>query len=140
MQTFIVSKNMQINASLLDNKRLGKQRVEAIQILKDLLIKETRWKNHPAIKMWKGYEQYLLYEYLKNILNEWENRGFKNDKCKEWYNLFIKLLPYKEKKKIPKWLDEDFILKHKSNLLRKNKKYYEKYFNNIPDNLKYRWN
>ena len=82
MQTFLPFMDIEKSAKCLDTKRLGKQRVEALQIFECLMVKETRWKNHPAVKMWKGYEGFLLYEYLNKILNEWEQvRGFNNEKC-----------------------------------------------------------
>ena len=60
MQTFITDFDMAQNAKKLDDKRLGKQRIEALQIANCLLVKESRWKNHPAVKMWKGYERFLI--------------------------------------------------------------------------------
>jgi len=54
MQTFLPYPNLKKSIKCLDNKRLGKQRVKAHQIL-NILLKRTKtkgWKNHPAIKMW----------------------------------------------------------------------------------------
>ena len=46
------------SAKCLDYKRLGKQRVEAKQILNILLGETTKtgWRNHPSVLMWYGYE------------------------------------------------------------------------------------
>ena len=52
MQTFLPYKSFVKSAQCLDNKRLGKQRVEAMQILKSIYIEDYGWKNHPATKMW----------------------------------------------------------------------------------------
>lgn len=145
MQTFITDFNMAQNARNLDNKRLGKQRVEAIQILNCLLIEESRWKTHPAVKMWKGHEEYLLRQYLLFIMLEWETRGFKNTKCvirrEELYKYFESKKELSNLNNIlkPKWLTENFIESHRSNLLRKD---YEFYIQKFPDTklgLEYIW-
>ena len=140
MQTFLISSNPCETAQILDYRRLGKQRVEAIQIL-NILLGQTNskaWQNHPAVKMWKGYEVYLLKVYLREMLDEWENRGYKNNKSEEHYTRLLKLV--KDKKiKEPDWFCENFFLSHKSNLIRKNKKYYEKIFIHVVDNLPYMW-
>lgn len=66
-----------VSAKSLDYRRLGKQRVEAYQILKTL--KEgSRWVNHPAVKMWKGYEE-CLKVYTNVMIAEWKRRGYNNN-------------------------------------------------------------
>ena len=142
MQTFITDFDMEQNAKNLDNKRLGKQRVEALQIADCLLVKESRWKNHPAVKMWKGYEGFLILEYLREILIEWEERGFKNEKCREHWGKFKNIIFNGDKKIIynePFWLKSDFIETHRSNLIRKNREYYKKLFPNTKEGLEYIW-
>jgi len=52
MQTFLPYQNYSRCAEVLDNKRLGKQRVECLQILNALLDASKGWKQHPAVKMW----------------------------------------------------------------------------------------
>ena len=65
MQTFLPYSCFKQTANCLDYRRLGKQRVEAFQILNILedITPNSRWKTHPAVLMWKGYEN-----ALKNIL------------------------------------------------------------------------
>ena len=75
MQTFLPYPNFKQSASVLDMRRLGKQRIEAIEILKISLGKESRWKHHPAVKMWKGYE-HALSHYTRCIIEEWRRRGY----------------------------------------------------------------
>ena len=56
MQTFLPYKDFTQSLSQLDNKRLGKQRVETKYIL-DLLMQRTDKKgyaNHPIVHMWKA--------------------------------------------------------------------------------------
>ena len=141
MQTFITDFNMAQNAKNLDNKRLGKQRIEALQILDCLLAKKSRWKSHPAVKMWKGYEEYLLYSYLTWVIDQWLRRGFKNNKCQDWYLKLQKICKYPgvENIKKPKWLTKEFIESHRSNLIRKNSEYYKSLFPNTKEGLSYIW-
>jgi len=129
------------NAKNLDNRRLGKQRIEGLQIASCLLEKETRWKNHPAVKMWGGYEGFLINYYLEEIFKEWELKGFKNDKCELWYeklkfisNNQIVILILK-----PAWLTSEFIEAHRSNLIRKDYDFYKSLFPNTIEGLSYIW-
>jgi hypothetical protein len=98
----------------------------------------TAWQNHPAVKMWIGpkedREKYLncLKLYIDSMIKEWINRGYNN----------TMKLSYDSKKQClyPEWIgNEDFHKSHMSNLLRKNKNYYSKYFENIHDDLPYVW-
>lgn len=143
MQTFLpYNGNFSESAKVLDNKRLGKQRVETMQLLMILLGEPTKsgktrgrgWVNHPACLMWKGYER-ALAAYGKAMCEEWIARGFKDS-----------LLPYfkqrlgKGKIKYPPWYGQDnFHASHRSNLLRKDKIFYGPLGWHEPDNLEYVW-
>lgn len=111
MQTFLPYPDFTKSARVLDNKRLGKQRVECLQILKTLSngpwicsccresIKpqdiprkcqystgfchpiKTPWYNHPAVKMWRN-KKHALALYGCHVCFEWRKRGFK-DTCVE---------------------------------------------------------
>lgn len=132
MQTFLPYKNFSDTAKCLDSKRLGKQRVEAYQILNVLEGKSASnaWKNHPAVLMWNGYTS-ALKEYMTACIVEWINRGYKNTMK---FCLDIGNTEY------PKWLgDENFHASHRSNLLRKNLEFYSKYNWSEPNNLPYVW-
>lgn len=117
MQTFLPKKSFLGSARVLDYKRLGKQRVEAKQIL-DLVEGrvDNHWKHHPAVRMWWDYNQCLRFYYNTMVL-EWERRSFENN---------MPLLDLDEKNyHIPPWLwDPRLTLSHRSNLLRKNPEYY----------------
>lgn len=135
MQTFLPYESFIESAHVLDNKRLGKQRVECIQILNTLIGKTNGWKNHPCVKMWKGHE-YLLTIYGFHICLEWINRGY-TDNCLNKIREIAKDLKCSYDK--PKWLGrKDFHLSHQSNLLRKNPKHYSRFFN-VANNLSYIW-
>lgn len=93
MQTFLTTTtSFKATAKTLDNKRLNKQALEAWQILMTNLQLDPQgnfrqpkgWYNHPATKMWRGYET-ALYQYIQQMVIEWKSRGFKStigDKAK----------------------------------------------------------
>jgi len=78
MQTFLPYSDFEKSVQVLDYKRLGKQRVEAAQILDVLEGRKTGWRNHPAVKMWAGYTD-ALRAYLRACILEWQRRGYKNN-------------------------------------------------------------
>ena len=116
MQTFLPYTNFIKVARTLDPKRLGKQRVEAKQIL-DILEgrnPDSRWRHHVAVRMWKGYEQ-ALRSYYNTMIIVWEHKGNKNN---------MPILPVNNVV-YPPWLyDKRLPLSHRGNLLRKNPEYY----------------
>lgn len=76
MITFIVTGDLVLNARLLDSQRLGKQRVEALQIL-SAIEHNTGWVHHPMTKAWTPYPMALKY-YANCIITEFIRRGGKN--------------------------------------------------------------
>ena len=71
MQTFLPEADFDQTAKHLDRKRLIKQSVENLQVLKSLagLYSSGAWKNHPAVKMWNGHEDWLFL-YNESIIKE----------------------------------------------------------------------
>lgn len=147
MQTFLPYKSFSKSAEVLDRQRLGKQRIEAKQILR-ILSGEAEgpgWRNHPAVLMWTGYEN-ALASYGLAICNEWCMRGYKDQQW-AYFNDF--LMRQSEKSKIwilwpkiavPPWLgDEEFHASHRSNLLRKNPEHYGQFGWEEPMDLPYVW-
>lgn len=63
------------SAQLLDYRRLGRQRQEALQILKALLGMVGSYKSIPAERSWRGYEA-ALCDYGIIICKEWRDRGY----------------------------------------------------------------
>ncbi len=59
MQTFLPYPDFEASARVLDDRRLGKQRVEALQVLRALTRAQYGWKHHPAVRMWAGHEEAL---------------------------------------------------------------------------------
>ncbi len=143
MQTFLPYAHFQSSAEVLDYRRLGKQRVEALQILTTLVTGRKAWANHPATLMWKGYEQ-ALAEYGRACCEEWvSNRGFK-DTCRDKINALLGPpgagATLVQTYRMPPWLgDPEFHASHRSNLLRKSPQYYYRFNWAEPDDLPYVW-
>ena len=128
MQTFLPYADFEASLACLDYKRLGKQRVEVLQILKG------QWIHHPATKMWRGYENSLcIYGVL--ACEEYIRRGYK-DTVKE------SILAIYDKTKnnlhpMPPWFGHsEFHVSHQSNLKRKYPDYYPF---DVSDNIPYCW-
>jgi hypothetical protein len=138
MQTFLPYADFDQSAKVLDRQRLGKQRVENLQIIKALLQPDYGWQNHPAVKMWQGHLIALL-DYQTSICQEWVGRGYK-DTCLD--KSFAMLNDFGGEYRIvkPYWIgDEAFHRSHQSNLVRKLPEYYGSIFPEVPDNLDYIW-
>ena len=136
MQTFLPYSDFRESAKVLDTKRLGKQRVEVLQLLNSFHKPNYKgWKNHPAREMWRGYENGLV-EYGLVICQVWKERGYK-DTCYE------KIGVYKDTSKpttYPNWLGrEDIHNSHKSKLIQKEPAFYKPIWPETPDNLEYVW-
>jgi hypothetical protein len=56
MQTFLPFADFADSAASLDPRRLGKQRVEVLQIVRAITWPKYGWRNHPAANMWRGFE------------------------------------------------------------------------------------
>ena len=118
MQTFLPYSNFQKTAEVLDWRRLGKQRVEGMQIIKTILTPEQKgWQNHPIVIMWTPYVQALMV-YTNTIINEWIKRGYNNNM--ELYKIGSIIMP--------DWLgNKKFHASHRANLLRKDYEYYSQF-------------
>jgi hypothetical protein len=125
--------------------RLGKQRVEALQILRALVRPEYGWKHHPATLMWKGHEE-ALASYGLVMVEEWLRRGSPDTVADQ---LVAELgrrprsqaqLARLKIRGLPAWLgDEAFHAAHRSNLLRKDPEWYGPQWPDEPDDLEYVW-
>ena len=134
MQTFLPYPDFKLSASVLDMRRLGKQRVETWQIIKSLREPEYGWKNHPAVKMWRGHVPALI-EYGIAICEEWRSRGYKDTMLSRFQSLVGC-----QNAIVPSWLGNiEFHASHRSKLLSKNFDWYSKYGWTEPNDLEYVW-
>ena len=120
MQTFLPYPDFRDCAGVLDDKRLGNQAYNECKVLIT-----GKWPNHPAAKMWKGYEGSLAY-YALALLEELAVRGRYYPRWIEFYNDILDKLH--EPPDMPPWLGrEDIHSSHRANLLRKDPVWYGKY-------------
>lgn len=134
MQTFLPYVNFQESAKVLDYRRLGKQRVEVLQLIKALNGETKAWAKHPAAKMWKGFENSLVLYGMYSCV-EWRSRGYQ-DTCLQKILAFHDPTQHANN---PPWLgNEEFHRAHRSNLSRKLLNHYSQYWNE-PVDLEYIW-
>lgn len=135
MQTFLPYPDVQASVGCLDDRRLGKQRAEALQVLRALAAeREDRpygWRRHPVVRMWRGHED-LLEVYLDAAIEEWVRRGFKNSMARLDVPPIALVLP-------AWWGDERFHGSHRSALLRKDPAHYGRFGWCEPPDLPYVW-
>jgi len=135
MQTFLPYPSFRASSLALDNRRLGKQRVEALQILNALADGSYGWQHHPAVRMWRGCEHYLVC-YGLTIVHEWKQRGFQ-DTCMSKIARFWLKYPMPDQSLM--WITDELCRSHQSNLVRKNADHYGPQFPDVPNNLAYVW-
>ena len=166
MQTFCPYPNFTMTALVLDYQRLGKQRVECLQILKTLKQGEFTCPNCPGpvthfnpyktgyhcyhceapLKKtpWYNHPAVLMWKsyesglmlYLKEMCVQWVNMGYK-DTC---WEKALQLGFFMEPAVLPFWFGNAEVHRsHQSNLLRKDPEHYGKFFFGIPSDLPYVW-
>lgn len=131
MQAFLPYPNIPKSLECLDDKRLGKQRVEAMQIYNVLTVnKKARWRHHPAVLMWRRNIDGLAY-YHNCCIREWKKRGFHNT---------MGYISGFNSEDLPTWFgNERFHASHRSNLLRKDEEFYRKFGWKEPVDIEYVW-
>ncbi len=122
MQTFFPFSDAKTSLGVLDTRRLGKQRVEGYQILRTLQGYSNGWKNHPAVKMWRGHENALL-DYTLIACEIWVGKGYTDSISDKLFEEFGHLMDgaviY------PSWtLRQDILDSHKAMLFRKDPTHY----------------
>lgn len=118
MQTFLPYSEFDRSMQVLDPKRLGNQVYR-----EGMTLLRGGWSNHPASKMWRGYEPALAY-YLWCGVAELQRRG-KDYTDRPWYH---ELLTYDMTSKGPPWIGDDRVHStHRANLLRKNYGWYSQF-------------
>jgi hypothetical protein len=149
MQTFLPYSSFRESARCLDAKRLGKQRVEAKQILIALGYgvgdhegnARSRWRSHPAVRMWKRGELWLA-EYAMEVCREWQSRGYRDTLFPQFQVLWTRLLSCPERSQLtrPEWIGMDSLhASHRSNLLRKLPSHYSRFGWAEADDMEYVW-
>ncbi|MGY1670739.1 MSMEG_6728 family protein [Geodermatophilus sp. SYSU D00710] len=148
MQTFLPVADFAESARLLDSPRLGKQRVETLQVLRALELPDYGWASHPVVHMWRGRTAALVV-YGLAMVRVWRERGFA-DSTQTLIAEFapeVADAPQEELARaglLPSWVgDEALHLSHRSNLLAKDPDFYRPLFQPLfgaePDDLPYVW-
>lgn len=147
VQTFLPYPDFDRSARALDPKRLGKQRVETIQVVRALTRPGYGWANHPAVLMWKGFEE-ALGRYGLACCEAWTALGF-GDTCAATIATDLRaagVAAFRTQNDLaaagalPAWLgDEALHRSHQSALLRKDPDYYGPLFPGVPPDLPYVW-
>jgi hypothetical protein len=147
VQTFLPYADFEASARALDQKRLGKQRVECLQVLRGLTIPTYGWRHHPAVKMWRGFEE-ALGRYSLTCCEVWVERGFADTVATTLAGELAAtgLTTVRTQPELalggalPPWLgEESFHLAHRSALVRKDPGFYGAGFPGVPDDLPYVW-
>lgn len=144
MQTFLPYPDFDRSAEVLDTPRLGKQRVETLQVLRALELPEYGWANHPAVRMWRGRTPALV-GYGLACVRAWRRRGHA-DATDALIAEFAPAHAGADQQDLaaagllPHWLGDDaFHLSHRSALVRKDPQLYRPVFGDVPDDLPYLW-
>jgi hypothetical protein len=147
VQTFLPFPDFEASARSLDTKRLGKQRVETIQVVRALTVAGYGWANHPATLMWRGFEE-ALGRYGFTCCEVWLELGF-GDTCAATIAADLRTagIPVVRSQAelaaagaLPPWMgDADLHRSHQSALVRKDPDFYRPHFADVPDDLPYVW-
>ena len=138
MQTFLPYPGLRASCVVLDDRRLGKQRVETFQVLRALTWPTYAWKSHPAVRMWRGFVPGLVL-YGVESCREWTRRGYADAVLPQllaWSGGEVPIDP-----DLPPWFGVEALhLSHRSALLRKDPAIYRPLFgDDEPDDLPYLW-
>lgn len=147
MQTFLPFPDFARSAAVLDDRRLGKQRVEALQILRALTWETYGWQHHPAVLMWSGYEE-AVASYGLVMCEEWVCRG-RPDTCAATIRIDLAAAGVEQVRgqdelavagRLPDWLGDDRVhVSHQAALLRKDPEHYGRFFPDVSADLPYHW-
>jgi hypothetical protein len=162
VQTFLPYPNFARSAAVLDRARLGKQRVECLQLIKTLTLRSDKgWSNHPCARMWRPNVS-LLLAYGLVVCRQWTDFGYrdtcaekmirqvddhlcdperaiwcaeKTTKARDWGEVIITC-----DIKVPSWMGKYSLHRsHMSNLVRKDADIYRPKFPSVSDTLEYFW-
>ncbi|MGZ4539155.1 MAG: MSMEG_6728 family protein [Blastococcus sp.] len=148
MQTFLPLPDFEDGARLLDSPRLGKQRVETLQILRALELPDYGWANHPAVLMWRGRTPALVAYGLATV-RVWRERGFADSTHAQIAEFAPEVVGVPQADlaaagSLPSWVGDDALHRsHRSNLMAKDPAFYRPRFAELfgpePADLPYVW-
>jgi len=128
MQTFLPYPDFARSARCLDRARLGKQRVECLQIFRanSLTDPTVGWRNHPTTLMWWGFDQ-ALASYALAVCEEWTRRNYVSN-ITSFFTDFLATCPDWTDACDPPWLGHPaFHASHRAALLAKDPAHYSQF-------------
>jgi len=144
VQTFLPYPDFAATAAVLDPRRLGKQRVEALQVLRAMTRPGYGWRHHPVVRMWAGYAEALVC-YGLAVCAAWRDsrradtvaatlRAEFSGEVRGQHDLAVA-------GELPPWLGwEPLHRSHRSVLLRKDPDWYRpRFHDDLPADLPYEW-
>jgi hypothetical protein len=148
VQTFLPHPDFAASAAALDPRRLGKQRVEALQVLRALTRERYGWKHHPAVRMWVGHAE-ALAAYGLAVCAEWVRRGGADTVAAtiaaDLAAAGLPAMPRTQEElaragELPAWIgDERVHATHRAALVRKDPAWYGPLFPEADPELPYFW-
>jgi hypothetical protein len=148
VQTFLPVADFEDSARLLDSARLGKQRVETLQVLRALELPDYGWSSHPVVRMWRGRTAALVAYGLATV-RHWRDRGHADSTAPLIAEFAPDVVDVPQAQLaraglLPSWLgDEALHRSHRSNLVAKDPQFYRprfaERFGAEPDDLPYVW-
>lgn len=123
MNTFLPAASFDLSAEYLDRRRLGKQRVEVVQMLDALTGVKAGWRNHPATRAWAGHE-HALARYGLACVGAWVARGYRDTRRP----LLLAVLEQQPDTGLPSWVgDASVHAQYRRLLLRKDHDHYSQF-------------
>lgn len=144
MQTFLPYPDFEHSAAVLDDRRLGKQRVEVLQILRALHFEGYGWRNHPAVAMWRTFVPALV-AYGDAVTHEWLDRGYGDTVLAQMVAFVAPGRPRSQDELraaglLPPWLGwQPLHRSHQAALMRKDPAHYRRYFSDVDPDVPYVW-
>jgi len=144
MQTFLPYPSFAESAAVLDGPRLGKQRVETLQILRALLVPTYGWQRHPVVQMWRGHVPGLT-AYGLAMTDEWIGRGHADTVRPQLVEFAPEVdgVPQEElavRGLLPPWIGDAVVHEsHRSRLIAKDPAFYTPAFPGTRPDLDYVW-
>ena len=144
MQTFLPYPSFDDSARVLDTGRLGKQRIETMQILRAVSFPTYGWQRHPVVGMWRGYVP-ALTAYGLAVTDAWLDRGHA-DTVRPQIREFAPEVDGRSQESLgadgllPPWVGDPAVHEsHRSRLIAKDPAFYGSAFPGTREGLDYVW-
>ena len=144
MQTFLPYPSFDESARVLDQARLGKQRVETLQVLRALVVPTYGWQRHPVTTMWRGHVPGLVAYGLATV-RAWTDRGYADAVGDQMLEFAPEVAGRTQAELaaqglLPPWIGDPAVHEsHRSRLIAKAPEYYRPLFPGTREGLEYVW-